>query len=81
LQCKQQVPGKEIEQEILSQRIPLCTICDTPELQPPPPPPKPKKKLKKGQKEWEQSDSEDEKPPPPNYPPYLMKVCVVLVIK
>ncbi|KAH6916098.1 histone deacetylase [Coprinopsis sp. MPI-PUGE-AT-0042] len=73
LQCKRQVPGKEIEQEILSQKIPLCTVCNVPESQPPPPPPKPKKKLKKGQKEWEQSDSEDEKPPAPNYPPYLMK--------
>ncbi|KAH6910039.1 histone deacetylase [Coprinopsis sp. MPI-PUGE-AT-0042] len=73
LQCKRQVPGKEIEREILSQKIPLCTVCNVPESQPPPPPPKPKKKLKKGQKEWEQSDSEDEKPPAPNYPPYLMK--------
>ncbi|TFK17553.1 SIR2-domain-containing protein [Coprinopsis marcescibilis] len=70
LACRRQVPGVDIEQEILAQKVPICKACPTP---PPPPPPVKKKKLKKGQKAWEQSDSEEDVPPPPAYPPYLMK--------
>ncbi|EAU90220.2 histone deacetylase [Coprinopsis cinerea okayama7 len=74
LMCKRQVPGKDIEKEIMSQQVPLCPVCNAPEQQPPcPPPPPKKKKPKKGKKEWEESDSDDDRPPPPQYPPGLMK--------
>jgi len=30
LQCQRRVPGSEIESEILSQRVPLCLVCNLP---------------------------------------------------
>ena len=75
INCKVRVPGAEIAEEIMSQRVPLCKVCNAP----PPPPPTAarttkggKKKAKKRKNGWD-SDASDE-PDPPDYPPGVMKV-------
>ncbi|KAF9266765.1 SIR2-domain-containing protein [Marasmius fiardii PR-910] len=67
LQCRRRVPGKEIEAEILTRRVPLCAVCNAREA----PPKKSKKSKKKAKGEWD-SDEEDESDGP-TYPPGIMK--------
>lgn len=66
------MPGKEIEDDIMNQRVPLCTVCNVPA--PPAVPAKKAGKRKKGKKEWEESESDDDHSPPSQYPPGIMKV-------
>ncbi len=68
LQCRRKVPGKEIEAEILSRRVPLCTGCNATA----PVKAKVKKSKKKAKGEWD-SDFEDESDGP-EFPPGIMKV-------
>ncbi|KAJ3529232.1 hypothetical protein NMY22_g9076 [Coprinellus aureogranulatus] len=71
LNCRRKVPGKEIEDDILNQKVPLCPVCnaDAPATAPI----KKASKRKKGEKEWEESESEDDHLPAPQYPPGIMK--------
>ncbi|KAF5353082.1 hypothetical protein D9758_008747 [Tetrapyrgos nigripes] len=67
LACRRHVPGKEIEEEILRRRVPLCPVCN-----PTPAPSKGKKKgKKKARGEWDSND-EDESDGP-TYPSGIMK--------
>jgi len=70
LLCRRRVPGQEIEAEILSQKVPLCSICNPTASAPIKPRSKKSKKKAKGQ--WD-SDAEDESDGP-EYPPGIMKV-------
>jgi NAD-dependent histone deacetylase SIR2 len=70
------VPGKEIEDDVLNQKVPLCAVCNAPAV--PAIPAKKAAKRKKGRKEWEESESEDDHLPPSQYPPGIMKVHSVL---
>ncbi|KAH9479694.1 NAD-dependent protein deacetylase hst1 [Psilocybe cubensis] len=69
LQCRQRVPGVEIEAEILSHKVPLCKLCNTVPSVPIKKKGKTSKKKAKGQ--WD-SDVEDESDAP-EYPPGIMK--------
>lgn len=71
LNCRRKVPGNEIEDDIMNQRVPLCTVCNA--APPPAAPAKKAGKRKKGKKEWEESESEDDHTPPSQYPPGIMK--------
>jgi len=64
------VPGKDIEEEILSGKVPLCVVCNRTTTQPKKRVVKKSKKKKLG--EWD-SDCEDESDGP-EYPPGVMKV-------
>ncbi len=65
------MPGRDIEGEILSGKVPLCIVCNTPTTtQPKKRTVKKSKKKKRG--EWD-SDCEDESDGP-EYPPGVMKV-------
>ncbi|KAI0766676.1 DHS-like NAD/FAD-binding domain-containing protein [Trametes elegans] len=70
IHCKTRVPGTEIAEDIMSQRVPLCKACN-----PAPPaavaPAKGGKKAKRRKQGWD-SDASDE-PEPPAYPPGIMK--------
>lgn len=68
LLCRRCVPGVEIEADILRQRVPLCTVCNSAPAESS----KGKKKAKKSKKIWN-SDEEDESDGP-LYPPGIMKV-------
>ncbi len=70
--CHRQVPGSEIEAEIMTQKVPLCSVCNAP--QPGSPNKKGKKKSKKKAKGGWDSDEEDESDDGPVYPPGIMKV-------
>jgi len=72
LQCRQKVPGKEIEADILSQKVPLCRVCSVAAV--PAAKGKAKKSKKKARGEWD-SDVEDESDEP-EYPPGVMKVIL-----
>ncbi|KAJ6581477.1 SIR2-domain-containing protein [Mycena capillaripes] len=67
--CRRQVPGSEIEADILAQRVPLCSVCNAPKLGAAP---KPKKNSAKKAKGGWDSDDEDESDGP-TYPPGIMK--------
>ena len=70
LQCRRRVPGKEIELDILKQKVPLCTACNVT-----PPSKKGKRRSrKKATGNWD-SDDEDESDGP-DYPPGVMKVLL-----
>jgi hypothetical protein len=65
------VPGREIEDEILGGKVPLCVVCNSPvTAHSKKAAAKKSKKKKKG--EWD-SDCEDESDGP-EYPPGVMKV-------
>jgi NAD-dependent histone deacetylase SIR2 len=71
LNCRRRVPGREIEDEILGGKVPLCVACNSPAAaQSKKGSVKKSKKKKKG--EWD-SDCEDESDGP-EYPPGVMKV-------
>ncbi|KAH9857242.1 DHS-like NAD/FAD-binding domain-containing protein [Lenzites betulinus] len=70
IQCKLRVPGSEIADDIMSQRVPLCKACSA--ALPPALPAKAGKKKGKRRKEGWDSDQSDE-PDPPVYPPGIMK--------
>ncbi|KDR68003.1 hypothetical protein GALMADRAFT_79039, partial [Galerina marginata CBS 339.88] len=69
LQCRQRVPGSNIEADIMSHRVPLCKVCNTAASTPIKS--KRKKSKKKAKGEWD-SDVEDESDAP-EYPPGIMK--------
>ncbi|KAI0653162.1 DHS-like NAD/FAD-binding domain-containing protein [Cubamyces menziesii] len=69
INCRVRVPGTEIADDIMNQRVPLCRYCNT--VQPPAVPAKAGKKGKKRKDGWD-SDASDE-PEPPAYPPGIMK--------
>ncbi|KAJ7242888.1 DHS-like NAD/FAD-binding domain-containing protein [Mycena haematopus] len=62
--CQRQVPGSEIEADIMAQRVPLCSICNAP---PATSNKKGKKKSRKKAKGGWDSDEEDESDGP-TYP-------------
>ncbi|KAH8832846.1 SIR2-domain-containing protein [Flagelloscypha sp. PMI_526] len=64
LQCRRQVPGSDIEGSIMSQQVPLCTVCP----QQPPLPIKPRRKGKRAE-----DDDDDDEPDLPEFPPSIMK--------
>ncbi|KAJ7808887.1 SIR2-domain-containing protein [Mycena olivaceomarginata] len=64
--CHRQVPGSEIEADIMAQKVPLCPVCNAS------PRKKPKKKSKKKAKGGWNSDDNDESDEPA-YPPGIMK--------
>ncbi|KAH9940872.1 SIR2-domain-containing protein [Epithele typhae] len=68
--CRIEVPGSEIAEEIMSQRVPLCKVCNVP--QPVPPAKAGKKGRRRKTKNGWDSDASDEPEPPP-YPPGVMK--------
>ncbi|KAJ7760539.1 DHS-like NAD/FAD-binding domain-containing protein [Mycena metata] len=72
LLCRRQVPGTDIEVDILAQKVPLCSVCNAPELAPPTGKPKPRKKSAKKAKGGWDSEDEDESDGP-TYPPGIMK--------
>ncbi|KAJ7836947.1 DHS-like NAD/FAD-binding domain-containing protein [Mycena leptocephala] len=69
LLCRRQVPGSEIEADIMAQKVPLCSVCNTP--QPAGAPKSKKRSAKKAKGGWD-SDDEDESDGP-TYPPGIMK--------
>ncbi|KAJ6591597.1 SIR2-domain-containing protein [Mycena vulgaris] len=73
LLCRRQVPGSEIEAEILAQKVPLCSVCNSPQTGATSGKPKPKKKksAKKAKGAWD-SEDEDESDGP-TFPPGIMK--------
>ena len=58
MDCRQQVPGSVIKDDILAKRIPICTSCTKPKTAP-----KKKKKKKKEEKGWGADDPEPEEVP------------------
>lgn len=77
LQCRNRVPGTDIEGDILGQKVPLCKLCNT--VDSVPIKLKGKKSKKKAKGEWD-SDVEDESDGP-MYPPGIMKVTVLSQIR
>ena len=73
LQCRNRVPGTDIEGDILGQKVPLCKLCNA--IDSVPIKPKGKKSKKKAKGEWD-SDVEDESDGP-LYPPGIMKVMIL----
>ncbi|KAI0369131.1 SIR2-domain-containing protein [Pilatotrama ljubarskyi] len=71
INCKVRVPGSDIADDIMNQRVPLCKHCNV--AQPPAVSAKTGKKKGKKRKEGWDSDASDE-PEPPAYPPGIMKV-------
>ncbi|OSD04857.1 SIR2-domain-containing protein [Trametes coccinea BRFM310] len=69
INCRVRVPGADIADDIMNQRVPICKVCNI--AQPPAIPVKPGKKGKKRKEGWD-SDASDE-PEPPAYPPGIMK--------
>jgi Sir2 family len=71
INCRRRVPGSEIENDIQSQKVPLCPVCDAASLKLAA---TSRKKKGKGRKKdgWDsaESDESDE----PNFPPGIMKV-------
>jgi|ERR1700722_9481243 len=67
VQCELNVPGEEIEQEIMKGEVPLCPACN-------PRKSKPKKNKKNKRKKKWNSDDEDESEDERAYPPGIMKV-------
>ncbi|KAJ7180645.1 DHS-like NAD/FAD-binding domain-containing protein [Mycena filopes] len=70
LLCRRQVPGSDIEADIMARKVPLCSVCNAP--QPTVPSRKPKKSKKSGKKGAWDSEEEDESDGP-TYPPGIMK--------
>jgi len=70
--CHRQVPGSEIEADIMAQKVPLCSVCNAPQSGTSSPKKKGKKKSKKKAKGCWDSDAEDESDGP-TYPPGIMK--------
>ncbi|KAI0642104.1 DHS-like NAD/FAD-binding domain-containing protein [Trametes meyenii] len=68
--CKVRVPGTDIADDIMSQRVPLCKHCNA--TTPPAVSLKSSKKKGKKRKDGWDSDASDE-PEPPAYPPGIMK--------
>ncbi|KAJ6607501.1 DHS-like NAD/FAD-binding domain-containing protein [Mycena sp. CBHHK59/15] len=71
LLCRRQVPGSEIEADILAQKVPLCTTCNAPGRSAQGKLKGKKKSAKKAKGGWD-SDEEDESDGP-TYPPGIMK--------
>ncbi|KAJ7115942.1 DHS-like NAD/FAD-binding domain-containing protein [Mycena epipterygia] len=72
LLCRRQVPGSEIEADILAQKVPLCSVCNAPQPGAATGKPKPKKKSSKKAKGGWDSEEEDESDGP-TFPPGIMK--------
>ncbi|KAI0731379.1 SIR2-domain-containing protein [Earliella scabrosa] len=70
INCRVRVPGTEIADDIMNQRVPLCKICNA--QQPPAATGKAAKKKAKKRKDGWDSDQSDEPDVPP-YPPGVMK--------
>lgn len=69
LLCQRRVPGTEIEQEILTQRVPICSVCSVVR------PAKPlsrKRSKKKAKGEWDSQDEDDSDGA--EFPAAIMKV-------
>ncbi|EIW59796.1 SIR2-domain-containing protein [Trametes versicolor FP-101664 SS1] len=71
IHCRARVPGSAIADDIMSQRVPLCTLCNAANAPAAVPVKAGKKKGKKKKEGWD-SDASDE-PEPPAYPPGIMK--------
>jgi len=69
LECGRKVPGTEIEDDIMNQRIAFCPVCTAAK---PPPLPKKAKGKKKSQGKWDSQDEDESDVPPP--PTGIMKV-------
>ncbi|KAI0331640.1 SIR2-domain-containing protein [Cubamyces sp. BRFM 1775] len=69
INCRVRVPGTDIADDIMNQRVPLCKSCNV--VLPPAVSAKAGKKGKKRKEGWD-SDASDE-PEPPAYPPGIMK--------
>ncbi|KAK7048087.1 deacetylase sirtuin-type domain-containing protein [Favolaschia claudopus] len=69
--CHRQVPGSEIEAHIMAQKVPLCTVCNSPSSSPTNKKRKKKSKKKKAKGQWD-SEDEDESDGG-TYPPGIMK--------
>ncbi|KAJ7043588.1 DHS-like NAD/FAD-binding domain-containing protein [Mycena alexandri] len=72
LLCRRQVPGSDIEDDILAQKVPLCSVCNAPQLAPLTGKRKSRKKSAKKAKGGWDSEDEDESDGPA-YPPGIMK--------
>jgi len=70
LNCKLRVPGVDIEDDILNQRVPLCKVCSA--VAPTVAASKGTSKSKRHQKSGWDSDESDE-PDQPAFPPWIMK--------
>lgn len=70
--CRRHVAGSEIEADILNQKVPLCTACNTTTPSATTGTKKSKKGRNKAQGKWD-SDVEDESDEP-EYPLGIMKV-------
>ncbi|KAL1742129.1 DHS-like NAD/FAD-binding domain-containing protein [Schizophyllum fasciatum] len=68
IQCRRRVPGTDIEEAILSKKVPVCSVCCPPESLVPK---KKKQGKKKAEGKWDSQD-EDESDGPV-YPPGIMK--------
>ena len=73
INCRLQVPGTEIAEEIMDQRVPLCKVCNAPPATTPAASAAKggKKKGKRRKSGWD-SDASDT-PEPPAFPPGIMK--------
>ncbi|OJT11229.1 NAD-dependent protein deacetylase hst1 [Trametes pubescens] len=72
IHCRARVPGAAIADDIMSQRVPLCTLCNAAAAAAAAAAAPPMKKKGKKRKEGWDSDASDE-PEPPAYPPGIMK--------
>ena len=76
IQCRRNVIGTEIEEEILAGQVPLCKVCnsrdgDTSNNSKEKPKTRKKKRKNGG---WDDDESEEDEPDLPDYPPGIMKV-------
>ncbi|THH09908.1 hypothetical protein EW145_g1697 [Phellinidium pouzarii] len=70
INCRSRVPGDEIKNDLLAQRIPLCKFCNTAQLDVVKPKRTRKKKKKKRNDGWESEEPEEPASP---LPPGIMK--------
>ncbi|KAI0630585.1 DHS-like NAD/FAD-binding domain-containing protein [Trametes polyzona] len=79
IHCRVRVPGSEIADDIMNQRVPLCKYCNA--AQPPAPPAKGgKKKGKKRKDGWDSDASDEPEPPPDPSTPVLNQVDLLIII-
>ena len=83
IQCRRNVIGTEIEEEILAGQVPLCKVCSSEDgdaannakVYKKQPKARKKKKQKSGR--WDDDESEEDEPDLPDYPPGIMKVFLL----
>ena len=70
IQCRRRVPGTDIEEAILSKKVPVCSACCPPES----PAPKKKKKQSKKKAEGKWDSQDEDESDGPVFPTGIMKV-------